>query len=313
MDDDVASAASQLFGSGPRGVLVIDGRELLTSTARVVGAQMGELHFKVWMTLITLHVADGMPKDGWGWSGLGEFSRIVWGPGKAVGGTQRRQLLEAVMDLYEARFTVPGYDMHNQRPAAAIFSIRALISLKVDEAILESYDEAGNRGRETADELRKRQIRIGEAVGRKHKGTLGWQLHPDYTQRLAEADLRRFDWTKAQQLRGVALALWLVFTSARVPYRPLLGKGGDLEAVEVPLTLEHCRALGLRASEDWDRRRTLNDAGARVCAVDKSFIAFEAHGGRGVDSFLRIVRRRPSESPVGRPFGASPEQLALAA
>ena len=60
MDDDVASAATQLFGNGPRGMLVIDARELLTSTARVVGAQLGELHFKVWMAVITLHVAHGL-------------------------------------------------------------------------------------------------------------------------------------------------------------------------------------------------------------------------------------------------------------
>jgi hypothetical protein len=46
MDDDAGTAAGQLFGSGPAGLLVIDARELLTSTARVVGAQMGELHFK---------------------------------------------------------------------------------------------------------------------------------------------------------------------------------------------------------------------------------------------------------------------------
>ncbi|PZS24633.1 MAG: hypothetical protein DLM58_24305 [Pseudonocardiales bacterium] len=130
---------------------------------------------------------------------------------------------------------------------------------------------------------------------------------------MAEADLRRFDWTKAQQLRGVALALWLVFTSARVPYRPLLGEGKELEGVEIALTPEHCQALGVRAGADAARRRTLNDAGARVCAVDKSFIAFEAHGGRGVDSFLRIVRRRPPDSPLDRPFGPPPEQLVLAA
>jgi len=134
----------------------------------------------------------------------------------------------------------------------------------------------------------------------------------DEAQRLAEADLRRFDWTKAQQLRGVALALWLVFTSARVPYRSLLGEGRELEGVEIALTPEHCQALGVRAGADAARRRTLNDAGARVCAVDKSFLAFEAHGGRGVDSFLRIVRRRPADSPLDRPFAPPPEQLVLA-
>ncbi len=80
MDDDVASAASQLFGSGPSGLLVIDARELLSSTARVVGVELGELHFKAWMALITLHAAHGMPEDGRGSSAFGELSRIVWGP-----------------------------------------------------------------------------------------------------------------------------------------------------------------------------------------------------------------------------------------
>lgn len=120
MDDDVASAASQLFGSGPRGLLVIDARELLTSTARVVGAQLGELHFKVWMGLITLHAVHGMPEDGRGSSGFGEFGRLVWGSEKACGGTQIRQLLRALIDLRQVVFTVPGYDLVNGRPMAAV-------------------------------------------------------------------------------------------------------------------------------------------------------------------------------------------------
>jgi hypothetical protein len=68
----------------------------------------------------------------------------------------------------------------------------------------------------------------------------------------------------------------------------------------------------VRAAADAARRRTLNDAGERVCAADKSFVAFEAHGGRGVESFLRILRRRPPDYPVERPVSAAPEQLALA-
>jgi len=42
-------------------VLVIDARELLTSTARVVGVQLGEPHFTARMALITLHVARCRP------------------------------------------------------------------------------------------------------------------------------------------------------------------------------------------------------------------------------------------------------------
>jgi len=108
MDDDVASAASQLFGSGARGLLVIDARELLTSTARVVGAQLDELHFKAWTALLTLRVAHGMPDDGGGATTVGELGRIIWGADRTRGGLNTGRVLRTLFDLYEATFTVPG-------------------------------------------------------------------------------------------------------------------------------------------------------------------------------------------------------------
>lgn len=302
MDDDAATAAGQLFGSGPSGLLVIDARELLTSTARVVGAQMGEIHFKTWMALITLHVAHGMPEDGRGESGVGEFSRIIWGD-KERGGSNTRKLLRALFDLRDAKFTVPGFDMVNQRPAAGVSDTNLLINLYVDETILKAYSEAGQHGMDRAD--------FGRELGAKGRGTIAWRLHPDYTQQLASTDLRRFDWTKAQQLRGVALALWMVFSSPRVPYRDLYDAPDDLEIVEIPLTVDHCHALGVRASTDAARRRTFNEAGSRVCAADRSYEAFEAHGGRGRDSFLRVVRRRNTSAVSRQPV--SEDQLSFSA
>lgn len=304
MDEDAAAAAGQLFGSGPRGLLVIDARELLTSTARVVGVQLGELHFKAWMALITLHVAQGMPEDGRGASGVGEFARVVWGADKERGGSNTRKLLRALFDLRQAQFTVPGYDLINRRAAAGVSDTSLLINLFVDETILKAYRERGEHGLDRDE--------FGKQLGGKGRGTLAWRLHPDYTQRLAESDLRRFDWAKAQRLRGVALALWMVFTSPRVPYHPVFEAREDLEIVEVPLTVEHCHALGVRAATDAARRRTFNEAGPRVCAADASFNAFEAHGGRGHDSFLRVVRRPPKQSPLERPPAPAGSQLSLA-
>ncbi len=306
MDEDAAAAAGQLFGSGPSGLLVIDARELLTSTARVVGVQLGELHFKAWMALITLHVAHGMPPDGRGASNVGEFARIVWGADRERGGSNTRKLLRALFDLRQAQFTVPGYDLVNQRPAAGVSDTSLLINLFVDETILKAYAEPGQHGLDRAE--------FGRQLGGKGRGTLAWRLHPDYTQRLAETDLRRFDWTKAQRLRGVALALWMVFTSPRVPYRQVFeADDEDLQIVEVPLTVEHCHALGVRAATDAARRRTFNEAGPRVCEADKSFRLFEAHGSRGRDSFLRVVRKRPRSSPLNRPLPLAEGQLTLAA
>jgi len=235
MDDDVASAASQLFGSGARGLLVIDARELLTSTARVVGAQLDELHFKAWMALLTLHVAHGMPDDGGGATTVGELGRIIWGADR-TGGLNTGRVLRTLFDLYEATFTVPGYDLVSGQPAPGLSNTRLLINLYVDETMLQAFNEPAAHG--------IRRSEFGRAFATKRRGTIAWRLHPDYTERLAGADLRRFDWTKAQQLRGVALALWMVFTSPRVPYRPLLSERGELKTVEVLLTPEHWQALG---------------------------------------------------------------------
>jgi hypothetical protein len=304
MDDDVASAATQLFGSGPAGLLVIDAREVLTSTARVVGVQLGELHFKLWMAMITLHVALGMPADGRSAATAGELSRMIWGEDRERGGANTKRLLGALFDLRQAQFTVPGYDMVNQRPAPGVSDTSLLINLYVDETMLKAYEEAGRHDLDRSA--------FGHALGGKKRGTIAWRLHPDYTQRLAESDLRRFDWTKAQQLRGVALALWMFFTSPRVPYRHEFDMAEGLERVDIPLTLEHCHALGVRNAADAGRRRTLNEAGRRVCAADKSFVAFEAHGGRGRDSFLRIIRRRAPLS-LEPPVVVPAEQLTLVA
>lgn len=102
--------------------------------------------------------------------------------------------------------------------------------------------------------------------------------------------------------RGWAnMALWMVFSSERVPYRRVFDASDDVETVDVPLTIEHCNALGVRAGADAARRRTLNDAGRRVCEADRSFIEFQAHGGRGRPSFLRVVRRSQGSS-FDRPF-----------
>ena len=79
-----------------------------------------------------------------------------------------------------------------------------------------------------------------------------------------------------------------------------------LEVVEIPLTLEHCYSLGVRSGADAARRRTFNKTGARVCAADRTFRAFEAHGGRGMDSFLRVVRTPPSQSVLDRPGPTAP-------
>jgi hypothetical protein len=302
MDEDVASAATQLFGGGRGGRLVVDARELLMSTTEVIGAEFGETHLKTWMALVTMHVAHGMPGEARVDSSAAELSKLIWGEDRERGGTQTKRLVRTLLDLHDAKITVPGYDLEKQEPADGITLTHLFSEIYVDATILKAFSEP-DHGLNRAD--------FGKVLGAKQRGTIAWRMNRNYAERLNEAALRRFDWTKAQQLRGSALALWMLFTSPRVPYRPVLESREQLETVEVPLTAEHCSALGVHAATPAARRRTLNDAGRRVCAVDHSFKAFEARGGHGHDSFLRVVRERPLSPPLAHPYEGAAPQLRL--
>jgi hypothetical protein len=285
MDEDVASAATQLFGGGRGGRLVVDARELLMSTTEVIGAEFGETHLKTWMALVTMHVAHGMPGEARVDSSAAELSKLIWGEDRERGGTQTKRLVRTLLELHDAKITVPGYDLEKQEPADGVTLTHLFSEIYVDATILKAFSEP-DHGLSRAE--------FGKVLGAKQRGTIAWRMNRNYAERLNEAALRRFDWTKAQQLRG-----------------PLLESREQLETVEVPLTAEHCRALGVHAGTPAARRRTLNDAGRRVCAVDHSFKAFEARGGHGHDSFLRVVRERPLSTPLAHPYEGAPPQLRL--
>ena len=297
MDPNGAAHAGQLFAEGPAGALVIDQREILTSTARVVGATLGELPLKVWMALVTLHVAFDHPIDGRGQSTAGHLGRLIWG--NKLGGDNTRRLVQALMVLWRAELHLPGYNSVKGSASDGISVMRLVSDLHFDQALLTA--SSGNH------ELDRRGF--GKLLGDKGPGTVGWQLNDTYVRALGEGDLQRFDWTKVHELRGVALALWLVFTSPRIPYRAAI-EDPVLQCVEVELSEGHCRALGVTAAADGARRRTFNQAGERVRRADADFCAFEAHGGRGLPSFLRVVRRKP-HNDVEQPRSVG--QLALAA
>jgi hypothetical protein len=158
-------------------LLVIDARELLTSTAASWGPQLGEVHFKVWRALITLHVARANLLTARDRAGSGSFSRIVWGANSTRGGIDTRRLLGAMIDLRQARFTVPGYDLVNERPALGVSDTNLLVRLYVDEQVLRTYEQAEARRNETPEQRRERLATAGRAVrARQGSGTLGSQL-----------------------------------------------------------------------------------------------------------------------------------------
>jgi hypothetical protein len=137
-----------------------------------------------------------MPDDGSAATTVGELSRIIWGTSRRRGGLNTTRILSTLFDLYDATFTVPGYDLVTRRPAPGLSNTRLLINLYVDETMLQAFREPAGHGIDRAE--------FGRAFATKRSGTIAWRLHPDYTECISGADLRRFGLTKAQQLRGVA-------------------------------------------------------------------------------------------------------------
>lgn len=82
--------------------------------------------------------------------------------------------------------------MVNQRPATGVSTTSLLITFYVDETMLKAYEHGSKHELSRAD--------FGRVL------TIAWRLHPDYTQRLRESDLRRFDWAKAQPARRLKQA-----------------------------------------------------------------------------------------------------------
>lgn len=101
--------------------------------------------------------------------------------------------------------------VHYQRSAAGASDTSLGINLCFDDTILKAYGQVDTHGLD--------RKAFGKALGGKRGADGLFGGCTPYTQRLGDADLRRFDWVEAQQLRGVALTLWIVFASRRVPYR----------------------------------------------------------------------------------------------
>ena len=306
LEANIAAASGQLGGRSP-GRLVVNSREVLASTARVVGATLGEMHFNTFVALTMVYLHEGAPDDGAGAATLGRLHRLVHGEvsrhGRSTkGGRAYLAIVNALEDLFEAKITVQGYDTVTGRLTPGGFSkTRLLVDLFWDEDL----ERARQGALEDRNEL---AARLG---AKRADNTVRWRFHQAYVARIRAGDLVTLDWEMLRALRGVAKTLWLQLSTPRFLFRPV-PEQPDHEWIEIPLTSEGYQALGVHATEERDRRRTLNQAGRRILEVDPTYIMFEAHGGPRRPSVLRIVRRcvPPDDATAAT---ALPGQLTLAA
>ncbi|MTD47296.1 hypothetical protein GKE82_24125 [Conexibacter sp. W3-3-2] len=311
MDDDAALAAGQLFSRGEnRGILVVNGDQLLGDTARVVGAELGEMHFRIWAALTTIWASSGCPANGSLSFTLGELTRTIIGDSKSVSSRDRDRILEALFDLRDARITLPGYDLETRTAKPVVADTALIISFQIAGELLRAYRRRDPSRLKDGELEDSDQLEDLKALGGRRGSTLKVRLHPEYVDRLLEADLRRFDWSKTHKLSGVGLKLWLIFSDRRIRYLPAkpwelppgitAQPGETLEWCQVELTPENAAGLGVTAARRVDRRKPLRRGCQQVLDVDGSFAAMEVING-GNDEDVLYVLRRGGGAPTGRP------------
>jgi hypothetical protein len=295
LDPDVAAGVGQ-FGVGPPGRVRLNGREILASTTRVVGATWGETHRNVLIALTMMYVGGG--HDGIAGASLTKLARLIYGD--AAGGGVYRMIALAAIDLYRGELTIEGFDVTTGQPVEGVYSrTRLLIDLVWHEQLEKSL----------AGTLKGREL-IGRQIGAAHgQETMRWRFHPAYAERIHSAEVVSLDWERLRALRGVAQSLWIQLSAPRFQFAPLLERPG-FERLELPLDEATYQAFGVHASQDRDRRRTLNHAGQRIMEIDPAYELFEAHGGKMTPGRLLVVRATGAGS---RKAGLSEQQLQLVA
>jgi hypothetical protein len=278
MEGNLAAVVGQLqvdpdLPSGLR----IDSRELLATTTRIVGARFGEIEVDTYLAMCARYVDLGKPDDGGASSTIRALAKTLYG--SSLGGANRAQVTKAMINLFRMEVQMAGVRAGSGEFDRQFLDFeRLLVSLRFDRQI---------RLRQTAPEMYD-----PVAIGAQRNSTVQWQFAPWHVEQLQNGYWVELDWDKLRSLSGAAKMLWLVLSSPRIPFVASREAPG-LEELRVPLTPESYRVFGISASRERDCKRSLEQAGRRLVAVDDSYVDVvlsDLAPSRG--RLLRVVRRR---------------------
>lgn len=258
--------------------LRVDSRELLASTTRLLGARLGEIEIDTYLATTARYVELGKPADGKCHSTILALAKTLYNG--EVGGANRAQVSKALINLYRVEIQMAGIWAGTDDFDEAFLNFeRILNNLRFHEQI--------NKGR------RARDLLDPAIIGAQRDSTVHWQFADWHVQQIRNGYWIELDWDRLRSLSGAAKMLWLILSAPRFQFRPS-AEGTDLEELCVPLSPEAYRALGIRASRPRDCRRTLDEAGQRVVAVDHTYVDFSIGPDPRAprERVLRVLRRR---------------------
>lgn len=255
--------------------LRVDSREILATTTRIVGARLGEIEVDTYLAMCARYVDMGTPGDGQAASTLRALAHTLYG--SSQGGVNRAQVTKAMVNLFRMEIQMAGVRAGSGEFDEQFLDFeRLLVSLRFDRQI----------------RLRKEHPELYDAaaIGAQRNSTVQWQFAPWHVEQLQSGYWVELDWHKLRSLSGAAKMLWLVLSSPRIPFsRSTPG----FEELRVPLTSESYRVFGIRAARERDCKRSLEQAGQRLVAVDDSYVDMVVtRDPQSRTPCLQVIRRR---------------------
>ncbi|MGI8622319.1 MAG: hypothetical protein ACR2NB_02260 [Solirubrobacteraceae bacterium] len=298
IEGNVAAVLGQ-FQGGDVSPLVLDSRELLADTTRVVGARLGEVEVDTYVAICTLYAEQGMRDDGWGSATKGQLARRLYGQS---GGGAREQVHKALDNLHSLRITIGGYDAEADEFRPSMVSKEHLLRRVVYDDVI----EARRAGAPSYSAV---------AAGAKRDSTVKWQFETWHVRQLQHGYWVGLDWEKLLKLNSTAKLLWIFFQSPRVPFTAI---DADHETLFVPLSRETYSALGINCARPRDNKAALIRAGRAVVKVDDLYTEFTVapDPARPGEHLLTVTRsRRHEDRPprgIAAQVGVTYEQLPMA-
>jgi hypothetical protein len=253
--------------------------EIRTSAGQLVsrarGARLGAVEADMLTWLLAHWVRGGCEPDGGVRTTIYQLATALYGAGRN-GSADRRQAVDALLNLHLASITLMDYDSAGADVAGRWVDVHLVRRIHYGEQLMALREDRRPVAAETLGALR------GE--------TLVIYIDDWLISRLQREQLRAWlDWPVQRRLgAGIGKRLWL-YLEPHPGFQPV--KPG-LEGIVVVLTDQVYAELGANCAERRDNRKSIRRGIDRIQEIDERYVMLEFAPGRGDQpDKLRIIRR----------------------
>jgi hypothetical protein len=267
--------------------------ELRTASGQLIsrarGARLGAVEADMLTWLLAQWVRSGCRADGGVRTTIYQLASALYGP-KRNGSADRRQAIDALLNLHMASITLTDYDAAGGDIPGRWVDVHLVRRIHYGEELMALRED--------------RQPIAPETLGALRGETLVVYIDDWLIGRLQREQLRAWlDWPIQRRLgAGIGKRLWLYLE----PHPGFRALKGAAEGMVLRLTDEVYAELGANCRQRRDNRKSIRRGIDRIQEVDERYLLLEFSSGEDdKPDRLRVIRRL-RESTAGRADSARP-------